>query len=102
MDPIDAQQGFVFSVLFPHAARLEKAPDTMVELPFVLYEEQKKLMDAIVQAGCSAVAGEGKIAVLGGIQINTPPGQCDYFLPLTYELFDNKGKKMEDLMPTLV
>jgi len=100
-DLIDAQQGFVTSVLSPHAARLDKAPDMMVELPYALYGAQKRLMDSIVQAGCKAVPGDGKIAVLGGIQINTPPGESDYYLPLSFELFDNKGKQIEDLMFTL-
>lgn len=100
-EPKDAQQNYVGNMLLPHAARLDKAPEKMVELPFALYDAQKKLMDSIVQAGCGAVAGSGKIAVLGGIQINTPPGKEDYFLPLSFELFDNKGKLVRDLLPAL-
>ena len=69
----------------------------MTELPYALYDAQKKLMDTIVQAGCGSVAGEGKVAVLGGIQVNTPPGSSDYFLPLSFEVFDNKGTMIEDL-----
>lgn len=100
-EPKDAQQNYVGNMLLPHAARLEKAPEKMVELPFALYDAQKKLMDSIISAGCGAVAGNGKIAVLGGIQINTPPGKSDYFLPLSFELFDNKGKLVRDLLPSL-
>jgi len=98
---IDAQQGLVTSMLLPHAARLDKAPDKMVELPYALYDVQKSLIDSIVKAGCGSVTGDGKIAILGGIQINTPPGESDYYLPLSFELFNNKGKKIEDLMFTL-
>jgi len=35
------------------------------------------------------VSGDGKIAVLGGIQINTPPSFSDYYLPLSFDLYDN-------------
>ncbi len=100
IDPIDAQQDFVTSMLLPYAAQLDKAPDKMVELPYALYDAQKKLMNSIVHAGYRAVKGDGKIAVLGGIQINTPPGESEYYLPLSFELFDNKGKQIEDLMFT--
>ena len=97
----DAQQVFVGNLLLPYAARLEKAPEKAVELPFAVYDAQKNLMDCIVVEGCGAVAGKGKIAVLGGIQIHTPPGRTDYFLPLSFELFDNKGKLLRDLLPSI-
>jgi hypothetical protein len=42
--------------------------------------------------------GDGNIALLGGIQINTPEGISDYFLPLTFELRNSNGKVIEDLM----
>ena len=100
-EPSDAQQIFIGNMLLPHAARLDKAPEKMVELPFAVFDCQKKLMDTIISSGCGSVAGNGKIAVLGGIQINTPRGTSDYFLPLSFELFDNKGKLVRDLLPSL-
>jgi len=54
--------------------------------------------DRIVEAGCQNVAGEGKIAMLSGIQINTPETESDYFLPLNFEIRDNKNKRIQDLM----
>ena len=95
--PDDAQQNFVGTALLPYAAHLEAAEDKMTELPYALYDAQKKLMDTIVQAGCGSVAGQGKVSVLGGIQVNTPPGESDYFLPLSFEVFDNQGNMIEDL-----
>ena len=100
-DPLDAQQKYVGNLLLPYGERLEKAADKMVELPYALYDAQKELMDKIVKAGCANVAGDGKIALLGGIQINTPPGDSDYFLPLSFKLFDNKGSVKEDLLSKL-
>jgi hypothetical protein len=96
-DALDAQQSFVGSLLLPHAARLDKASDKMVELPYALYDAQKEMMTDVVTSAAGAVAGSGKIAVMGGIQINTPPGQSDYYLPLSFEVYDNTGTKIEDL-----
>jgi len=69
----------------------------MVELPYALYDSQKELMTDIVSTAAGAVSGDGKIAVLGGIQVNTPLGIHDYFLPLSLEVYDNTGRKVDDL-----
>jgi hypothetical protein len=92
----DAQQNFVGNMLLPYADDLDKAKDKMTDLPYALYDAQKKMMDTIVAAGAGNVAS-GKVAVLGGIQINTPPGKSDYFLPLSFEVYDNKGSLVEDI-----
>lgn len=99
--PTDAQQNYVGNMLLPYSARLEKASDKMVELPYALYDAQKKMMGDIIKAGASNVAGSGKIAVLGGIQVNTPDGISDYFKPMSFEVYDNTGKLLEDLSPKL-
>lgn len=96
-DPTQFMQIFVANQLLPYAERLRDSDDSSVELPYAIYDAQKELMDSIVEAGAGAVAGNGKIAVLGGIQINTAPGCKDYFLPLSFELFNNEGKKLEDM-----
>ena len=100
VDPTDAQQSFVGTMLLPHAGRLEAAENKMVELPFALFDAQKGLMDHIVKAGAANVAGKGKIAVLGGIQINTPnegdDAMEDYFLPLSMEVYDHRGNVIFD------
>jgi Limiting CO2-inducible proteins B/C beta carbonyic anhydrases len=95
----DAQQNYVGNMLLPYAPRLEKATDRMVELPYAMYDAQKKMMGDIIRAGASNVAG--KIAVLGGIQINTPEGESDYFKPMSFEVYDNTGTLLEDLTPKL-
>jgi len=94
---LDAQQSFVGSMLLPHAGRLDASTDIMVELPYALYDSQKELMTDIVSTAAGAVSGDGKIAVLGGIQVNTPLGIHDYFLPLSLEVYDNTGRKVDDL-----
>jgi hypothetical protein len=97
-DSLDAQQAYVDAQLSPYAQRLLAADDRNVELPYALYDAQKKMMDSIVAKGAGAIEGNGKIALLGGIQINTPEEYSDYFLPLNFDLLDNKGQLMQSLM----
>ena len=95
---LDAQQYFVGSMLLPHAERLARAEQAAVELPHALYDVQSELMLKIVLNGCKEVAGDGKIALLGGIQINTPGGVSDYFLPKKFEIRNNKGQLLENFL----
>jgi Limiting CO2-inducible proteins B/C beta carbonyic anhydrases len=97
-EALDAQQTHVGNLLLPHAERLDLASEPTVELPKALYDAQKELMDCIVAKGCGEVAGDGMIALVGGIQINTPPGFQDYFVPLSFDLLDNKGNIIADLI----
>jgi hypothetical protein len=46
--------------------------------------------------GCHRV--KNNIALLGGIQINTAPQALDYFLPLRFDLMNNRGKVIEDML----
>jgi hypothetical protein len=98
---LDAQQAYVDSALAPFAQRLLAADDRNVELPFTLYDAQKKMMDCIVAQGAGAMEGNGNIALLGGIQINTPEGTDDYFLPINFELRDHTGQFVSDLKPMI-
>jgi Limiting CO2-inducible proteins B/C beta carbonyic anhydrases len=95
-DAVDAQQNYVSAMLLPYGERVAKAADPMVELPFVTFEPIDGMMERIVKKGGSKVGG--KIAMLGGLQINTPRGLSDYFLPLRFDIRDNSGNIIEDLM----
>ena len=75
-EPFDAQQTFVGNMLLPHGTRLLLAEEANAELPYAMYDAQTELIEKIVDKGCAHVAGDGKIALLGGIQINTPPGHA--------------------------
>jgi hypothetical protein len=97
-DVLDAQQTFVGHLLLPHAERIVTADDADVELPLALFDAQDEFMNRIVAQSCGEVGGEGKIAMLGGIQINTPAGTSEYFLPKVFEIRDNKNNKLVDLM----
>lgn len=95
-DFVDAQQNFVASSLLPYGSRVSNAPDPMVELPFATFEPIDAMMEKIVKKAGKGV-GNGKIAMLGGIQINTPRGLSDYFLPIRFDIRDNSGAIIEDL-----
>ena len=98
VDALDAQQTFVGNMLLPYAERLENAGDKEVELPLALFDAQDEYMKNIVSQGCGEVAGDGKIALLGGIQINTPSGTSEYFLPKVFEIRNNKNELVIDLI----
>ncbi len=98
IDVLDAQQTFVGNLLLPFADRLSTSETPDVELPLALFDAQDELMKNIIAKGCGEVAGEGKIAILGGIQINTPAGTSEYFMPKVFEIRDNKNNKIVDLL----
>jgi hypothetical protein len=97
-DPIAAQQAYVGDMLLPFAQRLEDAENKMAELPMALYDAQSDVVDAIISKAAGGVADNGQIGVLGGVQINTPEGFSDYYLPLTFRLYDNSGKMVKEII----
>jgi hypothetical protein len=99
-DPIQCQQAMVGHLLMPYAERWTKSPEPMAELPLALYDVQQKMMNDIVKAGCQEVHAPGKICLLGGIQINTPNSESDFFLPLDFELRTNQNVLVKDLLLT--
>lgn len=94
---VDAQQTFVNNLLLPYGERLDKASDVMAELPLALYDAQKEIIEQILAKGCQAVGGSGRIALLGGVQVNTPEDESDYFVPLSFDIRTNKNEKIADL-----
>jgi len=96
-DPVDAQQSFVGAALLPYGKRIEDAADGAVEVPLALFDAQDEMMMKIVSAASGEVAGEGKICLLGGIQINTPAGTPDYFLVKKFDIMSNKAELIESI-----
>lgn len=99
IDPLDFQQSMVNKMLLPYADRIEKAKDEQVELPYCLHEAQKKMMKNIVNAGHGELFdAESKIAILGGIQINTTHEGLDFFLPLDFEIRASDNSTIANLL----
>lgn len=91
-DPMDAQQTWVGAALLPHGERINAAEEGTVEVPHALFDCQDEMMMKIVKAAAGEVAGDGKVALVGGLQINTPAGSPDYFLIKKFDLMSNKGE----------
>jgi Limiting CO2-inducible proteins B/C beta carbonyic anhydrases len=96
-DSVDAQQNYVSAALLPYGEAVTLAKDPMVELPFACFEPIDTMMSKIVSKAGKGVK-DGKIAMLGGLQINTPRGMSDYFLPLRFDIRNGNNEIVEDLM----
>ena len=102
-DPTEAQMVFMASALLEHSDRLLGAADIDVELPHAVYDCQEALMKRILDKCCPADVPDGtKIALLGGVQVNTPEGTPEYFLPKKFTLLNSKGEVLEDLIGALI
>eukprot|EP00562_Extubocellulus_spinifer_P035901 CAMPEP_0178681516 /NCGR_PEP_ID=MMETSP0699-20121125/1277_1 /TAXON_ID=265572 /ORGANISM="Extubocellulus spinifer, Strain CCMP396" /LENGTH=307 /DNA_ID=CAMNT_0020325979 /DNA_START=70 /DNA_END=993 /DNA_ORIENTATION=- len=95
----DLQQGAVQNLVAPLVDRLKESEHPMLELPYGIYDIQKELVEGIVNQGIGDV--KGGIALLGGVQINTGPDTLDYFHPLRFDLINNRGELVENMLPTL-
>lgn len=99
IDPLDFQQSMVSKILAPYADRLEKVSNPRIDLPHCLYESQKKMIREIVDAGVGEVLEmETKIAIVGGIQINTAHEGLDFFLPLDFEIRSSDNATIAKLL----
>jgi hypothetical protein len=107
-DPLDAQQqSLVNALLLPHGVRLMNAKrNVAIELPYIMFDAQDALMRQVVEKGCQqimmaergGVVTTGKIAVVGGITINTCQGLSDYFMPLHFAVFNKQGEHLETIL----
>jgi Limiting CO2-inducible proteins B/C beta carbonyic anhydrases len=89
------QQFFINQMLLPYSQRLQSAMEPMVELSYVTLDAQTELIDQVVAKSCCHIHNDGHIVLVGGIQINTPYGMSDYFLPLRFDVVDKQGKIIE-------
>lgn len=95
-NPLHLQQWALNNMLMPFAEELENASDDekLVELPFALYDVYTESIGNTIQEKGSSFSSlvEGPnnylLAVLGGIQITTPSGYSDYFMALSFNLYD--------------
>ena len=102
-DPTDAQQVFVDNMLMEHTDRLLEAENEMIELPHALFDCQEQLLKKIMDKCCPKDISEGtKIALLGGVQVNTPEGTPEYFMPKQFHLLDSNGVVKKNLIEKLV
>jgi hypothetical protein len=91
LDFLDLEQSRVNSLLLAYKDRLADSLNPMVELPLIMFDIQRSMFDQIMEAA----APKQPVAFLGGIQINTPNGEADYFCPLAFSLANHPGRKAE-------
>ena len=58
-------------------------------------------MKRIVDGACGEVSREGKIALIGGIQIKTPEVIDEYFLTKSFKIMNRDGEVVVDLLKEL-
>jgi hypothetical protein len=101
-DPIDAQQVFLDSAMMKHADRLLNATNPNLELPHAVNDCQADLLKRIMDKCVKDIPTGTNIALLGGVQVNTPEGTPDYFLPKCFNLCNSKAEVIEDLLQPLI
>jgi hypothetical protein len=101
-DPIDAQQVFLDTALLKHSDRLLNASNPNIELPRVVHDCQTELFERIMNKCIRDIPDGTKIAILGGVQVNTPTGTPDYFMPKRFTICNSNGEILEDLLQALI
>ena len=101
-DPLNAQQVFVDQALLQKADRLDNSTNPTEELPHILYDCIDELMSRVISKCEKDIPTGTKIALLGGIQINSGEGLPDYFLAKKFQMLDSKGKVLQDLLSNLL
>jgi hypothetical protein len=101
IDPHDYQQQFIIREIHERLDKIkakkdEKAENNnkeQTELAFQMYDIVKSFLEKIVTLDFHKDNGEninGRLILLGGIQINMPYPMEDYFLPLLFEIRTNQ------------
>ena len=100
VDPLEVQQQHVESLLLPRSDRIRAAPEPMAEASLCLFEAQSRELDELwTRLPETSVL----FAFLGGIQVNTPTEESDYFVPLRFEMMrDRIGGTSIDLLGDIV
>jgi len=102
-DPIDSQQVFINNALLEHTDRLLSAENPAVELPHAIYDCIDALLKRITDKCLPGDLPAGvPMALLGGVQVNTPEGTPDYFLPKKFNIINSNGDVEDDLLSELI
>lgn len=84
-DPLDAEQAALESELTPLADRILEAPDRIAAVTECAYE----VIDNRLGQIAARSGHDGTVALLGGITVNTPSGEPDFFVPRRFEIRQN-------------
>jgi hypothetical protein len=81
-DSNDMQMSWVKSQILPHVARLQKEKCPLASLVYQAFQAIQGKINTIVNTNF----GNGRLVLIGGIQINMPYPYKDHFLPLSFEV----------------
>ena len=80
---------YIKKLIWQNKERVQAAEEPISEVTYVLYEHIKEYITEVVG---TKYIGHGKIAILGGIQINVAHNQ-DWFEPNMFIVMDQHGTK---------
>jgi hypothetical protein len=95
-NPHDQQQYWIQMILAKHTPKLIHSEQPMCSVVEILYQEIDKEMMALWRHESKSFTG--LVALLGGIQINTPIGQEDYFLPKRFGIYNTETGEFQNLL----
>lgn len=96
VEEMDGQQQTVTAQVKENWDRLEQSEEPLATLPAIIYEEIREDIYALISPEFSH-----KIALLGGLQINTSPGNEDYFVPRDFQVVVPAQQKSTSLLEEL-
>ena len=91
----DVQMQYIKNVVWKNRERVNAAETPNAEVTYLMYEHVR---DYVLEVVDKQAVHNGKIVILGGIQINVEPD--DYFEPMLFCVIDEYGKTV-DLLPQL-
>lgn len=95
-DPYDYQQSYITRRVAERLDEINTAASPVTTLTHVLYDVQVEFLRKMIRAHRQKGAKLHEIAVLGGIQINTPDVEPDLFLPLMFEIHTPGARAARD------
>lgn len=90
----DSQMEYIKRLIWNNKDRVAEAQNSTAEVSHILFEH---IRDYIIDIVDKKYVGSGKIAILGGIQINV--AHHDYFMPEMFVIMDREGT--HDFLPQL-
>ena len=96
-DKHDMQQSWLKGKVNDNIEKINSAPEPIATLMLTAYEAVKQEMLVIV----NTKFGNGKLVLIGGVQINMPQPCEDHFLPLMLQVSSETGKSV-DLLPNIL
>jgi len=79
----DMQQRFLKEQLYGRAKDIQNTPEPMAALAVHAFEVVKEKLEAVIG---DKLPENGKLVLIGGVQLNMPEGMQDHFFPLMFEV----------------